>query len=184
MQSLEMEPIQKLREKLARELAQSEHDAITHCAREARRYGSRPPGQALRAVSEHARKLQPKLAVIWKQQQAIGVRAGRAVGEAFSSIRHFAVDWVLDAERSYRATLLGLRHGLDTARLLREVLVEQRDLPALAVCNALIDGRARLLARLEERLRWFAVHPEIALRSSRHRAARTETPSQPRRARA
>jgi hypothetical protein len=184
MQGLEMEPIQKLREKLSRELAQSEHDAMTHCSREARRYGAQPPGQALRAVSEHARKLQPRLGVIWKQQKAIGARAGRAVGEAFSLIRHLAVDWVLDAERSYRATLLGLRHGLDTARLLREVLAEQRDLPALAVCDTLIDGRARLLARLEERLRWFAAHPEIALRSSRPRAARPEAPSRPRRARA
>lgn len=163
-----MEPLQKLREKLSRELAQSEHDAMTHCSREARRYGALPPGQTLRAVSDHARKLHPRLAAIWGEQP-VGVRAGRAVGEAFSSIRHFAVDWVLDAERSYRATLLGLRHGLDTARLLREVLAVQRDMPALACCDALIDGRARLLERVEQRLRWFAANPEAALRSSHRR---------------
>ncbi|HSS00209.1 MAG TPA: hypothetical protein VLM79_24295, partial [Kofleriaceae bacterium] len=155
-----MEPLQKLREKLSRELAQSEHDAMTHCSREARRYGALPPGQPLRAVSDHARKLHPRLAAIWGEPQPPGVRAGRAVGEAFSAIRHFAVDWVLDAERSYRATLLGLRHGLDTARLLREVLAVQRDAAALTVCDALIVGRARLLERVEQRLRWFAAHPE------------------------
>jgi hypothetical protein len=176
-----MEAIQKLREKLSRELAQSEHDAIIHGAREARRYGADPPALVLRAVSEHARKLNPTLVAIWGDQAAVGVRAGRAVGETFSSIRHFAVDWVLDAERSYRATLLGLRHGLDTARLLRGVLAEQRDRPALAVCDALIEGRAPLLARLEDRLRWFAAHPEVALRSSRRRVARARAPARPRR---
>lgn len=169
-----MEPIDKLRHKLCRELAQSEHDAITHCAREARRYGAYPPALVLRAVSEHAQKLQPRLAAIWGDQP-LGIRAGRAVGEAFSSIRHFATDWVLDAERSYRATLLGLRHGLDAARLLRYVLAEQRDRAAVAVCDALIEGRAQLLERLEERLRWFAAHPEVALRSARPRVAKPRT---------
>src|SRR6185295_11087430 len=176
-----MEQLQKLREKLCRELAQSEHDAVTHCAREARRYGTQPPARVLRAVSAHARKLQPELVAIWGTQQATGVRVGRAVGEAFSSIRHFAVDWVLDAERSYRATLLGLRHGLDAARLLRGVLAELHDQPALAVCDALIDGRARFLGAVEDQLRWFAAHPEVALRSSRPRAAKPSAPSRTRR---
>jgi hypothetical protein len=37
-----------------------------------------------------------------------------------------AVYRFVDAERSYRATLLGLRHGVDVARLLREVIVSRR----------------------------------------------------------
>jgi len=178
-----MEPIQKLRNKLCRELAQSEHDAKTHCAREARRYGAYPPGKVLRAVSEHARELEPRLTTVWRDQ-GVGVSAGRAVGEAFSSIRHLIVDRVLDAERSYRATLLGLRHGLDAARLLRSVLAEQRDVAAIAICDTLIEGRARLLTRLEDQLRWFAAHPELALRSARPRVPRSRTASRDGRARA
>jgi hypothetical protein len=49
------------------------------------------------------------------------------------------------------------------------VLAVQRDTAALAVCEVLIDGRARLLERVEQRLRWFAAHPETALRSSHRR---------------
>lgn len=160
---------QKLREKLCRELAQGEHDAIVHCAREARRYGRQPPGQILRAVADHARRVRPTLARVWGDHQPLGTRAGQAVGEAFSTLRHLAIDWIIDAERSYRATLLGLRHGLDVARLLRELLVQQQDDDALRVCDALIVGRSELLKGVEERLRWFAEHPDVALRSARPR---------------
>lgn len=162
--------VQRLRNKLSRELAQSEHDAIIHCEREARRYDHQPPGQVLRAIATDARQLRPRLDAIWGKQPA-GVRAGRAVGEAFSGLRHFVLDRFLDAERSYRLTLLGLRHGLDVARLLRHVLVQQQDHPALHVCDELIERRARLLIRAEQRLRWFAEHPTISLRSSRGNVA-------------
>lgn len=169
-----MEPTQKLRDKLCRELAQSEHDADIQCEREARRYGALPPAKVLRAIAVHARKLRPRLEPVWGSEASLGIRAGRAVGEVFSAIRHFATDWVLDAERSYRATLLGLRHGHDTARLLRSVLAAQRDREALAVCDELLEGRARLLVRVEQGLRWFAEHPDVALRSARPRAARPQ----------
>jgi hypothetical protein len=164
-----MHTVEKLREKLCRELAQSEHDAIVHCAREARRYGVLPPGQVLRFVSDHAKDLRPRLKPLWGNKQKLGIRAGRVVGEAFSTVRHFAVDWVIDAERSYRATLLGLRHGLDVARLLRAVLVQQDDHDGLRVCDELIEGRSQLLYRVEDRLVWFAEHPDVALRSARAR---------------
>lgn len=159
--------LQRLREKLCRELAQSEHDAIIHCLREASRYGAQPPGQVLRGIADHARQLRPRLDWLWGGKQGVGIRAARVVGEVFSAVRHFAVDWMIDAERSYRATLLGLHHGLGAARLLREVVSLQHDHDAIRVCDELLEGRARLIARAEERLRWFADHPELALRSSR-----------------
>jgi hypothetical protein len=165
---------QKLREKLCRELAQSEHDAIVHCLREARRYGRQPPGQILRAVADHASQIRPALGRVWGERPPLGIRVGRAVGEAFSVLRHLAIDWIIDAERSYRATLLGLRHGLDAARLLRDVLVQQQDYDALRVCDELIAGRSELLTRVEDRLWWFAAHPDVALRSGRS-GARTQT---------
>ncbi len=163
-------PIQRLREKLCRELAQSEHDAILHCEREASRYGAQPPGQVLRVIADHARQVRPRLDWLWGSQRGLGVRVGRIVGELFSAVRHFAVDWMIDAERSYRATLLGLRHGLGVARLLREVVALQHDADAIRVCDELLEGRVRLLARAEDRLRWFAEHPELALRSSKGKA--------------
>lgn len=159
-------PLQRLRDKLGRELAQAEHDAIIHCEREASRYGALPPGFVLRDIVEDARQIRPRLHLVWGEQPT-GTFAGRAVAEAFSAVRQLAVDRFIDAERSYRATLLGLRHGVDVARLLREVVVQQEDYDALQVCNELLERRPRLLGRAEERLRWFAEHPRIALRSSR-----------------
>lgn len=158
--------LQRLREKLCRELAQSEHDAIIHCCGEASRYGAQAPGQVLRVIADHAREIRPRLDYLWATQR-LGLRLGRVVGEVFSAVRHFAVDWMIDAERSYRATLLGLEHGVGVARLLREVFVHQQDYAALRVCDELIEGRTRLLARAADRLRWFAEHPDVALRSSR-----------------
>lgn len=172
--------IQRLREKLCRELAQSEHDAIIHCCREASRYGAQAPGQVLRVIADHARELRPRLDWLWRGKQPLGVRAGRVVAEIFSAVRHFAVDWMIDAERSYRATLLGLEHGLGVARLLREVFVQQQDYDALRVCDELIEGRTRLLARAADRLRWFAEHPDVALRSSRGKLGTRSRASHPR----
>jgi hypothetical protein len=159
--------LERLRTKLGRELAQAEHDAIIHCEREAGRYGHLPPGEAFRAIADHAREVRPQLAAVWGDQPT-GVRAGRVVAEVFSAVRQFALDRVTDAERSYRATLLGLRHGVDVVRLMREVLVRQHDHEPLRVCNELLERRLRLLGRAEERLRWFAEHPDVALRSSRN----------------
>ena len=164
--------IRRLREKLCRELAQSEHDAVIHCQREAARYGTLPPGQVLRVIADHARELRPQLDWLWGGKQGAGIHAARVVAEAFSALRHFAVDWMIDAERSYRATLLGLHHGLGVARLLREVADHQHDIDALQVCDELLEGRTRLLARAEDRLRWFAEHPDLALRSSRGQVRR------------
>lgn len=161
--------IGRLREKLCRELAQSEYDAVIHTRREARRYGAASPGLALRAIADHAVEVRPQLEALWAGQP-VGIGAAHVVGELFSSLRHFAFDWMIDAERSYRATMLGLRHGLGASQLLREVLIQQRDQPAQQVCADLIEVRTRLVCDAERELRWFAEHPDAALRSSRGHA--------------
>lgn len=166
MTSTDETSLERLRDKLCRELAQSEHDAAVHCDREAQRYGNDPPGPVLRTLADHARELRPKLHAVWGKQ-TIGVRAGRAVGEVFSALRHFVFDWMIDAERSYRATLLGLRHGIGVAQLLREILSRQRDRQALEVIDELIARRSELVEQADERLSWFAEHPDVALRSAR-----------------
>ena len=158
--------IDRLREKLCRELAQSEYDAVIHSRREASRYGAEPPAQVLRTIAAHAVEVKPRLDEMWAGQ-SVGIGAAHVVGELFSSMRHFAFDWLIDAERSYRATILGLRHGLGVAVLLREVLIQQRDRSAQQVCADLVEVRTRLVCDAERELRWFAEHPDAALRSSR-----------------
>ena len=159
--------IAQLRERLCYELSQSEHDAVVRCCREARRYTTEPPARALRTIVHHAVMIRPRLNFLRSSNQLVRVRAGRAVAGLFATLRDVVFDWMVDAERSYRATLLGLRRGLDVARLLREVLLQQHDYPALRICDDLRTERAALLTRAEEGLRWFAENPDGALSSSR-----------------
>jgi hypothetical protein len=154
---------QRLREKLGRELAQSEHDAVIHCEREAGRLGDVRPAIALRMISAHAKQLRPRLDEVLVVKQPVGLRLARTVAETFSGLRHFLFDRMLSAERSYRATLLGLGHGLDTARLLCEVAKRDDDSILLfQFCNQLIADREPLLREAEGALAWFAEHPALA----------------------
>jgi hypothetical protein len=160
-----IDDLQRLREKLCRELAQSELDATRHTSREARRLGDVPPAHALRSIAEHADQLRPRFEALVKPDQPVGVALGRGVGEVFSALRHFVFDRMIDTERSFRGTLLGLRHGIDLTRLLREVALRQADAALLQYCDQFLVERASLLEHAEQRLAWFAEHPEIALMS-------------------
>ncbi len=155
----------KLRRKLCRELAQSEQDAVLHTTREASRLGKKPPAAMLREIAAHAAHLRPRLDALLLPRQPFGVRAGRLVGRTFSAIRHYAVDRFLSTERSYRATLLGLQHGLDTARLLREVAHREDEIRLFRFCDDLIAQREPLIREAERALSWFASNPQTALTS-------------------
>jgi hypothetical protein len=158
--------LQTLRDKLVRELAQTEQSAAVHCEREARRYHGHPPGQALRAISKHAIAMRRELLFLADLKQPFGARLGRTLGEALSALRQLAIDRVVDAERSYRATLLGVRHGVDVARLLREVFVQQQDAGSARSCDLLLGERVRLVEEAERVLGWFARNPAQAVRSA------------------
>jgi hypothetical protein len=157
--------LQRLREKLSRELAQSEHDAVLQTTREAGRLGMCPPAEKLRAIAAHAEHLRPRLDSLLVHEQPVGIRVGRLVGEVFSGLRHFLFDRMLSAERSYRATLLGLRHGIDVAWLLRDVAQRDEQVRLFRFCDDLISEREVLLREAERALVWFADHPGIALAS-------------------
>jgi hypothetical protein len=157
--------LSRLRRKLSRELAQSEHDAMLHTEREARRLGNIPPAAALRAISAHATHLRPRLDALLLRHQPLGIRVARWIARLFSGLRHLFVDRLLRAERSYRGTLLGLAHGLDTARLLREVAHRCEELRLFRFCDDLIAQREPLIREAERTLSWFAVHPDAALTS-------------------
>src|ERR1700742_875069 len=114
MASLMSDPRSRLRDKLCRELAQAEHDARLHTRREAKRLGDCPPGNALLAIAEHADDVELALAKLTKHRVGPGLRLARALAKVFSGVRHFFVDRLVDRERTYRATLLGLKHGINT----------------------------------------------------------------------
>lgn len=165
MQSLSaMEPSERLRKKLGRELAQSEHDARLHTRREAKKLGDVWPAATLVAIAAHADAQWPAL-LRHLRTQPIGWRLGRAVGAAFSALRHFCFDRLIDSERSFRATLLGLKHGVDVVRLLHEVALGEADDDLVAWCEQFLDARLALLAHAEQSLEWFAEHPRRALAS-------------------
>jgi hypothetical protein len=162
----------RLRRKLCRELAQSELDASLHTVREADRLGDGPHAAALRAIAAHAKVMRPRLDALLIPRQPFGVRAGRAVGHAFSTLRHLVFDRVTSAERSYRGTLLGLWHGIDTARLLRAVAWQAHEVRLHRFCDDLISQREPLIRMAEDALRWFASHPDLALASAGSAPAR------------
>jgi len=165
-----MSDLQKLRTKLCRELAQSEQSARVHPRREARRLGKVPPAAALRAVADHADELRPRFEALLRDDQPVGLRLGRWAGQLFSALRHGLFDRIIDTERSFRGTLLGLRHGVDTARLLREVAQRLGDIYLVAFCDELLARRLPLIARAEGTLSWFADQPAHALRSGLRQA--------------
>ena len=160
-----MQDLHKLCTKLLRELAQSEHSATVHTRREARRLGDIEPAHALLAIATHAEELRPRFEALLAKRKVKGKSIGRAVGELFSVIRHAVADRMIDAERSYRGTLLGVRHGIDATRLLREVAVREQDANLIRFCDELLLERVALIERAEQALSWFAEQPTRAIRS-------------------
>ena len=167
-----MDDLHKLREKLCREVAQSEHSARSHTLREARRLGDAPPALALRAIAAHAEAIRPRLeALLRRNRQQIGSRLGRTADTVLAALRHAVVDHLppvthlLDVERGYRAVLLGLRHGVDAVRLLRAVAAREGDFRLAGFCDELLLERLARLERAERSLGWFADRPTLALRS-------------------
>jgi AcrR family transcriptional regulator len=156
---------QKLLASLFRELAQTERSAHVHPAREARRLGEdTPPGRALRAVSNHAGRVLielPRLA--WMHYLPVS-KVGWTLGEKLSDLRHFFIDRLVDSERSYRATLGGMQHGIDLVSMIEEVS-ERAGWPVLVqfARRWLVERRA-LVADAREAAIWFADHPQMALR--------------------
>ena len=160
-----MQDLHKLCTKLCRELAQSEHSATVHTRREARRLGDIWPAHALLAIGEHAEQLKPRFEGLLAKRRIKGDTIGRSVGQVFSTLRHAIGDRLIDVERSYRGTLLGIRHGIDTVRLLREVAVREQDVHLMKFCDEFLLERVALIERGEQALAWFADQPARAIRS-------------------
>jgi hypothetical protein len=108
--------------------------------------------------------------MLMAKRQPLGLGLGRSVTQLLASLRHALFDRLVDTERSYRGTLLGLRHGVDVARLLREVARRDGDPHLVLFCDELLAERLALITDAEHAMSWFAECPGRALRSGLHMA--------------
>lgn len=147
---------------LMRELFQSERSAQRHPRVEAQRLPDTPPGRALEAVARHADAISEELP---RRAQKHGLPvslAGLAAGSTFSQLRRNVFDLFMDVETSYRATLLGMRHGLDVMRMLREAGMAAGDEELAEWSERIYEARAPLVEECAQQLSWFAKNPEKA----------------------
>jgi hypothetical protein len=153
----------ELLESLFHELFQTERSASEHPRREARRLGASPPARALGAVAEHASRALASLPALAAECELPVGRAGSRLGAVFSRLRQLVLDRFVDAERSYRGTLLGIRHGVDLVHLVREV-ADREGIDALVQwCDDWLIERCPLVEHVAGELAWFAEEPKIAL---------------------
>jgi hypothetical protein len=152
----------RLYDKLSREVLQSEHDAHLHSFREAQRQDG-PPARILTTIGYHAQRTEPELRKLVTARQPFTAVLALAVAKAFSNVRYYAADHLLARERTYRATLLGLRHGLDAAYLLRAAADRAQRTEVHDFCDRLIAEREPLLNSAVEVITWFADHPSFAM---------------------
>jgi hypothetical protein len=162
----------ELLRKLFTELSQAERSASRHGRREAERFGSAPPARALRAVVEHADREQREIADLVRRTGLRGSRVGALVGESFSVVRELIADRLVDAERSYRTTLLGMRHGVDLVDLIRRVADASGQVEIGGFCTRWLEERRALVEPVAHALAWFASHPQRAAEMHRPRLLR------------
>ena len=158
------------------ELFQTEQSAIAHPSREADRYRDTPPAMALLAIADHAKSMLPDIEQLAQERDIKLTRTGKVVGEMFSVIRDAVVDRLVSSEKSYRGTLIGVRHGVDLVHLIAAVAEESNDRDLVRFTTGWMRDREPLVERAAAALSWFARHPEVAVR------AYGKTRSSPRRA--
>jgi hypothetical protein len=153
----------KLMVSLFRELWQTETSAARHPLVDADRLGSAPPAQALRAVSAHATEVLRELEMLARHQNLPVSSAGMAVGGAFSHTRQKFADLLLDVERSYRGTLLGMRHGVDLVELIAATARAQQNVELASFFDRWLTTRKPLYEQCVRELQWFARNEDRAL---------------------
>jgi len=147
------------------ELRQTERSAEVHCAREARRLDG-APREALLAVSSHAAEINRQLPDLLRTESLPEGGLGRRIGSLLSTIREVVADRLIDRERSYRATLLGLRHGADVIRMIRHVADASGRVEIGGFCARWLHEREPLVGRVEHAMSWFSHHPEDAIEAA------------------
>ena len=152
----------RLLETLFRELFQTERSAQRHCRVEADRLGTTPPAAALRAVARDADAILQELPALARRHGLPVSGSGIAIGTLFSMVRVTIADHCLDAERSYRGTLLGARHGVDLVRLIRVTARSPQHRELTQWCDAWLARREPLVEEVAHQLVWWGQHPSRA----------------------
>jgi len=152
---------------LVHELFQTEESAREHPQIEADRLGAVPPALAMREVSVHATRALAELPPMMRRHHLVVSRGGQAVGAAFSRIRDSFADLLLSREKSYRATLLGMRHGVDLVEMVATLARVEGEIELAEWCDRWIEERRPLVEAAARELAWFAEHPERATEAAR-----------------
>jgi hypothetical protein len=160
----ELNPHRALLESLFVELFQTERSAEVHLQKEAERLGDTPPASALRAIAQHAISVNAELPQVAGARDLSTTRLGTAIGDFFSLARRTFTDPVMESERSYRASLLGARHGVDLVKLVRATADAGGDAELVAWCTEWLSVREPLVEAACAQLEWFGWHPEPATR--------------------
>ncbi len=147
------------------EIFQTERSAFAHCAREAARVDA-SVAFGLGKASAHAEGSLRMLDKLAAQRGYKGASLGKTIGQTFSEIRDKVVDRFVSAQTSYRATLLGMRHGYDVFLLAHAAAVEEGDKEFAAFASWWLATRGALIEDVAHELRWFATHPQSAMRRS------------------
>ena len=151
-------------QKLGRELLQTETSAVVQGHREASRLPGTPAAEALVRISRHAEASLAELPPSFQYGGSLGLSP--LLGQLFSGIRQLVVDRMTDRERSYRATLRGMRHGIDVVRLLAPLARAQREAAFESWCIEWLYTREELVEQATAQLEWFAMHPRQAIQTS------------------
>jgi len=154
---------ERLLRALFQELRQTERSAEIHGTREARRLGDSAPANALRDVVAHAERANRELDRLARRERLPMSMIGGLIGRTFSTARQIVLDRLIDEERSYRGTILGMRHGLDLVRMIRHVADAAGRVEIAGFCTRWLEEREPLVARAEQAMSWFAHHPASAL---------------------
>lgn len=158
---------------LLQELFQTEQSAKVHPCREAERLGAIPPAAALRAVSVHAARVMEELPALTQRCGFELGLLGRTTGQLLSNLRQWVIDRLVDSERSYRATLLGMRHGVDLVTLISQLAQAQKNHVLTNWCARWLSERVPLVEAVAVELAWFAQSPQAAIAAGGGRLSRT-----------
>ena len=156
------------------ELARAERSAIRRLRKQAHRIGDGEPfAETMLRAARHAER--------WLTEFERSVRGRRqrariALERVLATLREGLADLLVNHERSYRATLLGLRSAIDCA-VLTQAVAQRAGRPDLAgFCGRWLDERRRLVAECERQLAWFAFHPQCARAPASFRRAGVRAP--------
>lgn len=159
--------LEKLLHNVTHEVFQTETSAVRHCRREADRLGATSPGRAMLAISEHAKRVLDALGPVCQQDGLpVGV-GGSTAGIFLSEMRDKVLDRLIQSERSYRGTLMGLHHGVDLMKLVAFAAEASGKSSLMALSADWLVVRPGLVRTAVDELAWFVMHPERAMELAR-----------------